>query len=310
VADEISRRFLSGRMAEIFGNFSLPWQELSAQFRGRTSADFDYFLRLLGIRHAAVASARLMSEIEEQRLGAYATGVNRYIEFCGKKLPWEFRLLRHEPEPWTPEDILTINKGFAFLLSTALYSRLNFLAVAARLKDQPDKLHSLIPTYPDDATTISLALWNQTRSLWEFTGIALESSGWHSAGHGSNSWVVAPSRSQTGGALLCNDPHLRMTLPPIWYLMHLRAENGAEADDPYEVWGATIPGLPCVQLGHNRRIAWGVTAALCDDVEIYREKIHPLDRDRYLHANHWRQFDSRLESIAVRGKNAIQRPCA
>lgn len=304
---EISRRFLSGRMAEIFGNFSLPWQDLSTQFRGRTSVDFDYFVRLLGIRHVAVASAGLLSELEHQRLRAYAAGVNRYIEICGKKLPWEFRLLRHEPEPWTAEDTLTINKGFAFLLSTALYSRLNFLAVAARLKDQPDKFRSLIPTYPDDAPTIARALWNQTRSLWEFTSTAMESSGWYPGGHGSNSWVVAPSRSQTGGALLCNDPHLRMNLPSMWYLMHLQAENCAGIVDPYEVWGATIPGLPYVQLGHNRRIAWGVTAALCDDVEIYREKIHALEPQRYLHANQWRQFDSRLESIAVRGKNAIQR---
>jgi penicillin amidase len=304
---EISRRFLSGRMAEIFGNFPLPWQDLSAQFRGRTSVDFDYFVRLLGIRHAAVACTDLLSELEHQRLRAYSAGVNRYIGICGKKLPWEFRLLRHEPEPWTVEDTLTINKGFAFLLSTALYSRLNFLAVAARLKDQPDKLRSLIPTYPEDAPTIARALWNQTRSLWEFTSTAMESSGWYPAGHGSNSWVVAPSRSQTGGALLCNDPHLRMTLPSIWYLMHLHAESCAGIDDPYEVWGATIPGLPCVQLGHNRHIAWGITAALCDDVEIYREKIHTLEPDRYSHANHWRQFDSRLEPIAVRGKNTIQK---
>ena len=132
-------------MAEIFGNFALPWRDLSTQFRGRGCADFDYFVRLLGIRDAAIASAKLLSEREAQRLAAYNLGINRYIEQCGTKLPWEFRVLRHQPEPWTLEDTLTINKGFAFLLSTALYTRLNFLAIAERLKDQSAKLSSLIP---------------------------------------------------------------------------------------------------------------------------------------------------------------------
>src|SRR6185503_15110037 len=65
---ELSRRFLSGRMAEIFGNFILPWRDLSTQFRGRTCADFDYFVRLLGIRQTAIASITLLSERETQRL--------------------------------------------------------------------------------------------------------------------------------------------------------------------------------------------------------------------------------------------------
>ena len=131
--------------------------------------------------------------------------------------------------------------------------------------------------------------------------------GWHPAGHGSNSWVLGPGRSTAGGALLCNDPHLRLTLPSNWYLMHLKTENCDAEKTPYEVWGATIPGLPYVQLGHNRHITWGITAALCDDVEIYREKIHPIEADRYLHAHQWHQCSSRTERISVRGKNAIEK---
>ncbi|HSK29760.1 MAG TPA: penicillin acylase family protein, partial [Candidatus Limnocylindria bacterium] len=304
---ELSRRFLSGRMAEIFGDFSLPWKELSAQFRGRTSVDFDYFVRLIGIRRAAIASAAQLPESAAHRLNAYSAGVNRFIELCDKKLPWEFRLLRHEPEPWTAEDTLTVQKGLAFLLSTALYTRLNFVAVAARLEDQPDKLRSLMPTYPDDAPTIARALWSQTRSLWEFTSADMTNSGFHTAGHGSNSWVVAPHRSSSGGALLANDPHLRMTLPSIWYLMHLLADEGSAGNGSYEVWGATIPGIPFVQIGHNRRIAWGVTAAVCDDVEVYREKIDDRESDRYLHVRDWRQITRFPERIGVRGKSAIEK---
>lgn len=94
---EINRRFLSGRMAEMFGDFMLPWRDLSSAFRERRSSDFDYFVRLLGIRAAARDALALLSEEDERRLCAYSQGVNRYIERCGRKPPWEFRVLRCEP---------------------------------------------------------------------------------------------------------------------------------------------------------------------------------------------------------------------
>jgi len=192
---EMNRRFLCGRMAEIFGDFALPWREISSQFRGRTCADFDYFVRLIGIRAAAVDSLDILPEEDQLRLRSYCLGVNRYIERCGKHLPWEFRLLRHEPEPWQPEDTLTIGKGFAFLLSTALYTRLNFIAVAAKLADEPDKLRALVPRYPEDAPVTARAIWDGARGAWQFTSGILSASDWHPAGSGSNSWAIAPGRS-------------------------------------------------------------------------------------------------------------------
>jgi len=304
---EMNRRFLSGRMAQIFGDFSLPWRELSSQFRDRSCVDLDYFVRLLGIRAAAVNSLALLSDEDGRRLRAYCDGVNRYIERCGRKPPWEFRVLRQEPEPWQPADTLMIGKGFAFLLSTALYTRLNFIAIAAKLVDEPEKLRDLFPAYPDHAITTARSSWDSARGLWQFSSGVLAASEWHPAGSGSNSWAIAPQRSTTGQAILCNDPHLRMSLPSVWYLMHLRADNGPAGPDGYEVWGASIPGVPCVQIGHNRFIAWGITAALCDDVEIYREKMHRLDPDLYLVGRRWQKLESRKELIAVRGAKLLEK---
>ena len=156
---ELSRRFLSGRMAELFGDFTLPWRELSSQFRGHKTSDFDFFIRLLGIRQSAIESSSLLTDDDSRTvLSAYSQGVNRYIEQCGKKLPWEFRVLRFAPEPWTPRDSLTVGKGFAFLLSTALYTRLNLIPLAAKLQHDPEKLRSLLPAYPAAAPTISRAI--------------------------------------------------------------------------------------------------------------------------------------------------------
>jgi penicillin amidase len=302
---EIGRRFLSGRMAEIFGSFPVPWKELTSHFRGTTSVDFDYFMLLLGIRRSAMLSLELLPEDHRQRLEAYSLGVNRYIEQCGKKLPWEFRLLRIEPEVWQPADSLTLAKGFAFLLSTSLVTRLNMIAVAAKLDGQPEKLCSLYPTYPEKGPTITRALWDAARAAWQFTSGVFAGSDWYPSGHGSNGWVIAARRSTTNYPILCNDPHLRMTLPSTWYLMHLKVESPPFAPDGYEAWGASIPGCPCIQLGHNRRIAWGVTAALCDDVELYREKLHPVETERYLVGDEWHRLKSREEIIHVRGKKFV-----
>jgi penicillin G amidase len=304
---DMSRRFLTGRLAEIFGNFLVPWKELSTQFRGRASADFDYFMRLVGVTHSASASLALLSDDDQHRLQAYSQGVNRYIEQCGKKLPWEFRLLFYEPDPWRPQDSLIIGKGFAFLLSTALFTRLNMIALAAKLHHQPDLLRSLYPSYPEEGPTVTRAVWDSLRGVTQFVNGAITATEWHPAGHGSNSWVIAPNRSASGGAILCNDPHLRMTLPSIWYLMHLKAESAPGRTDGYEVWGASIPGSPCIQLGHNRWIAWGVTAALCDDTELYREKFHPMDASRYLVGYEWHKVDTRQEVIRIRGKQELKK---
>src|SRR5262245_43084614 len=87
--------------------------------------------------------------------------------------------------------------------------------------------------------------------------------------------------------------------------MHLKAAASPTGPDGYEVWGASIPGSPCVQLGHNRWISWGVTAAICDDVELYKEKAHPLDVTRYLIGDSWLTMETREEIIKVRRSNEV-----
>jgi penicillin amidase len=304
---DLNRRFLSGRLAEILGQFTVPWHELISQFRGRDSVDVDYFMRLIGIRGAALSSAQVLRGEDRGRLEAYAAGVNRFIEKCGKRLPLEFRLLRYTPDPWRPEDTLTISKGFAFMLALALFTRLNAIAVAARLAGEPEKLRELYAAAHDGNFTITRATWDSARNLWRFATGMLAAGDWYPAGHGSNAWVIGPGRSESGGAILCNDPHLRLMIPSVWYLMHLQADAAATQSESYEVWGASVPGCPGIQVGHNRWIAWGVTAALCDDVELYRERVHPLEPDRYQLDGRWLLMDRRREIIRVRGKGSVEK---
>jgi len=295
---EINRRALCGRSAEIFGDRRLPGN-LSAYLRDKRLTDLDYFLRLVGMRRAAIASLALLSEDELAVLESYSAGINRYIEAHLKSLPFEFRLLRFEPEPWRPEDTLTLGKGFAFFLSTSLFTRLSWMTLAARLHDAPAKLASLLPRYPAGAPSITQAVAVEAEELLRFVSGTFEVYG-PAAGQGSNSWIVAPQRSATGSAILCNDPHLKLDVPSTWYLMHLTAGD-------FEVWGGTIPGMPCVHIGRNRRIAWGVTAGLCDDADLYREQLDPADPGFYGTGAARNPLRVLEEKIAVRGGNTLTR---
>ena len=297
---EVTRRSLSGRLAELFGASRIPWKELSAHFRNMSIADLDHFTRLMGLRRAACASLRLLSEEDVQRLTAYSEGVNRYIASHLKQLPVEFRLLRYEPEPWQAEDSLTIGKGFAFFLSTSFLTRMTLSAIGEKLKGQPAKLRSLFPTYPEYEPSITRPAFDAAQELLRFINGTFRAQGWSGGGQGSNNWVVGPERSATGKPILCNDPHLRLTLPCIWYLVHLQCSKAEKNTDDFEVWGGSIPGSPCVHLGHNRYIAWGVTAGLCDDADLFREKIHPSEPDLYLAGNEWLRMDCAEERIRIR----------
>lgn len=298
---DLSRLSLTGRLAELLGESPLPWKELSIHFHGKTVVDLDYFTRLMGIRRAALASLKLLPEELVQRLNAYSEGVNRYIESHLRRLPVEFRLLSREPEPWRPEDSLTIGKGFAFFLSTALLTRLTLTSIGERLQDQPAKLKSLFPTYPEEAPSITRPVMDAARGLLRFMNGTFSENVGSTGTQGSNNWVVAPQRSATGRPILCNDPHLRLTLPSVWYLIHLKAHSSEKNRDDFEVWGGSIPGSPCVHLGHNRRIAWGATAGLCDDADLFREKIDPADPDRYLQGEKWARMKCEEEIIRIRG---------
>ena len=304
---DLNRRFLCGRLAEILGEEAVPWKELSIHFRDKSTVDLDYFIRLIGIRRTACASLRLLPEQDVDRLLAYSKGVNCYIETHLSSLPLEFRLLRYQPEPWQPEDSLTIGKGFAFFLSTSLFTRLTWSALTEKLSGQEVKLKSLLPSYPAGAPSVTRFVADEAREILRFVNGTFQQSDWAVGNQGSNNWVIAPRRSSTGMPILCNDPHLRMTLPSVWYLMHLKAAASHKEGDDFEVWGASIPGSPYIQLGHNRRIAWGVTAAICDDGDLYREKIHPTEPDLYRAGSQWVRMGYEEEKIAIRGGREVKK---
>ncbi|MGB7435638.1 MAG: penicillin acylase family protein, partial [Candidatus Acidiferrum sp.] len=111
---------------------------------------------------------------------------------------------------------------------------------------------------------------------------------------GSNNWVVNGEHTASGKPLLANDMHLELTLPPIWYEVHLTASD-------WNVKGFALPGAPLVVVGHNDRIAWGFTNNGADVLDLYIETFNPVDPDEYRVNGAWKKADVYDEVIKVKG---------
>jgi penicillin amidase len=113
-------------------------------------------------------------------------------------------------------------------------------------------------------------------------------------GLGSNNWVVSGAHTATGKPLLANDTHLELTIPSIWYEVHLTAPG-------WNVKGFTLPGAPMVIIGHNERIAWGFTNNGSDVQDLYIETFNPATSDEYRVKGSWTKAQIIDETIRVKG---------
>lgn len=297
------RRTARGELAEVLG--AGP---------NNAALDQDKFHRTLGFTQEAEAEVAQASPQGRALLEAYAAGVNAYMNSLdAKSLPPEFQILQYKPRPWTPVDSLLITKLFAEALSNTW--RLDIMREA--LASLPaEKRAALLPeTSPLDVLVVgkdtkksTAANTNQIQSSssvspdliatlakdQEVETQALERVGLYAEGlAASNNWVVSGKRTASGKPLLANDPHLAASAPSIWYLVHLSAPG-------VRVAGVTAPGLPGVVIGHNDRIAWGMTNVGPDVQDLYIEKFDPANPQRYLTPQGWRNAEVRHEQIKVR----------
>ncbi|MBW4620073.1 MAG: penicillin acylase family protein [Cyanosarcina radialis HA8281-LM2] len=123
-------------------------------------------------------------------------------------------------------------------------------------------------------------------------------------GIGSNNWVISGKRTTTGKPLLANDPHLGVQMPSIWYEIGLHCTSQTEKC-PYNVTGFSFAGVPGVVVGHNDRIAWGVTNVGADVMDLFVEKINPKNPNQYEFNGKWVDMGLVSETIEVAGGKSI-----
>ncbi|MDI6844790.1 MAG: penicillin acylase family protein [Candidatus Saccharicenans sp.] len=262
---ELLRRLANGRLAEILGK-----PGLSYDLRSRT----------LGFPVAIERDYQKLPEEVKMLLAAFARGVNAWMESRRWNWPPEFIVLRFRPEPWKVEDTLSIKYVLAMSLAADLSSeiaRMNIIKLSGR--NGLELLEPGIDFPPDPEVRLDILSLSQVESP---------------AVMGSNNWVISGELTESGKPLLANDPHLLISLPPIWMEIYLECPE-------YKVSGVTIPGVPLVVIGHNQHIAWGVTNSYVDVQDIYVEQVN-WSEESYFRNGEWKPFKFRREVIKIRGQ--------
>jgi len=266
---------------------------------GEQAVESDRFHREMDFRGSAEASWAALEDTEYGPLvEAYTDGVNRYID--REPLPVEFRLNDYEPERWTPVATLLVDKQIAWSLTG------DFRDLEAGVLDSKLGTEATDQLSPDQLAHDSPVLrteWNATAAnttartdLERYDALYEALRGFQrEPGIGSNNWVVSGNRTASGQPLLANDPHLTLTVPPVWYEMRLTLTG----DEGYDVRGVTFPGVPSVIIGQNRNVAWGVTNVGADVTDLYT--YDTPSNDSYVYDGEERQFETEEQTIEVSG---------
>lgn len=284
---EMNRRIADGTLSEVMGQAGLQ---------------SDIFMRTLGLRRIA---ERMWAQVHgETRLvaQAYVDGVNAHIA-QGKSLPLEFTLLGIPPAPWSAIDLL--NRGN--LLSLALGGNYRIELLRARLIAEVGEALTT-ELFPPHAPETPLIITPRAEQEAGLKGIS-ELEGLEGVDRwlgdpnivsGSNNWVVHGSRTASGQPLLANDIHIGLGVPSTWYANGLHGGR-------FDGIGFSLPGVPLLVLGHNGRIAWGMSNLGPDTQDFYIEKLdHPEDPRHYQYAGRWHPLDVLVESIPVRGEASME----
>ncbi|MDP6570596.1 MAG: penicillin acylase family protein [Candidatus Marinimicrobia bacterium] len=300
---EFQTHAAGGRVSEIIGEKALP---------------YDRFQRRIGMVYGAEKGlAEIQKDPVYPNLLAFTKGVNAFIESLGvNDYPLEYKILDYTPEPWTPLKTSLLLKYMAWMLT----GQSNDLVYTRLLNDFGiEVVNNLYPVFPKDfepiiprgtnfnfgmkdilhpasfyktqADTSDILIRELVNSSHLFNAGGFE-------GIGSNNWAVHGSRTKSGNAILANDPHLGLSLPSIWYAMHLHCPT-------MNVMGVTLPGAPGIILGFNDNISWGFTNGYDDVMDWYDIQFRDNQLQEYWYGNSWQKTTKVIEEIKIRGEKSF-----
>ena len=280
---EMWRRAGEGRLAEVLGPTAIPR---------------DRFARLFQYRGSMAKEWAAYGADTKAIVTAFVGGINAYIAQAGAQLPPEFGMLGFKPEPWSitvplarSTGLSGVSNGSSEVLRAQLITALGV-----------EKVEELMPADParalDPAPGLDLAGINSA-SLGGFASTFGDVA--YNRIEGSNNWVVNGTKSATGRPILANDPHRVITNPAVRYLTHLVAPG-------WNVIGAGEPSSPGVAIGHNDRIAFGLTVVGMDQQDVYVESLGACAgaADGSLGcvrtSRGWTRIETRTDTIRIKGE--------
>lgn len=308
---EVWRRQATGTSAEIFGARELK-RDLGTRlfkFRGDMKKELNHY-------HPK----------GQQIIQSYVNGVNAYIDEVNQHpdlLPIEFKLLNIKPQKWTSEVVISRHQG---LLGNST-QELNIGRAVTKVgvekvkdimwfhpKDPNIKLDSAI-----DGNLLNdniLDLYNAYRNELAFTKnditevdeddvMLLPKNKLKNVEpylsdqemEGSNNWIISGKKSASGFPMLANDPHRKIALPSLRYIVHLNAPG-------WNVIGGGEPTIPGVSIGHNDYGAWGLTIYETDGEDIYVYDLNPSNHNQYWFKGAWKNMETIKDTIQIKNENA------
>jgi len=241
---------------------------------------------------------------------AFTAGINAYIDLLSEQpqlMPPEFAMLGYQPARWQADDVVRIRSNGLWrnVVSEVRRARIVCelgLAAANQWKvleptwqtQVPDGLDPCsIPANVLDKYLLAKAPVSFTKE--EQQPLAYQDQDYVSRGLGSNNWVVGPSRTNTGRPILADDPHRGHAIPSLRYVAHLQAPG-------LNVIGAGEPALPGISIGHNERIAFGLTIFPIDQEDLY---VYQRARKGYRYQGQTERLTNINEQIKVKGQAPV-----
>jgi penicillin amidase len=272
---------------------------------------YDREQRRLGMVYGAENAVKAMESdpFTKSVVDAYTSGVNAFINsLTESKLPIEYKLLDYKPEAWSnlkiglflkqmSKDLAGYERDLEMTNAKAVFStnELNIL-----YPELSDSSVPFIRTVGLDTPAVKPVMPKSADSVyfkWDTTLKAVEVYKPNRL-NGSNNWALSGQRTASGAPILCNDPHLGLALPSIWYEMQITTPT-------MNAYGATFPGSPSVIIGYNDSIAFGFTNAGRDVKDYYQIRFKDATKSAYWFDSAWQPAKLRYEKIKVRGAATI-----
>lgn len=288
---EFQVRAAAGRLSEIIGDKAI---------------EYDRNQRRLGMIHGAENSLRDIEKDPETlaECNNYTEGVNAYIEsLTESSLPIEYKLLGYQPEKWTnlksalflkymALELAGYERDFEMTNAKSVFSSADFDKIYPVIMDSLSPIVPKGTVFPQAGVTLQIPA-SADSLYFNYKDSVILNEQKPNPDNGSNNWAVSGLKTRSGSPILCNDPHLGLNLPSIWYEMQISTPT-------YNAYGATFPGAPSVIIGFNDSCAFGFTNAMRDVRDYYEVKFKDETRKEYWFDSAWHPTIFRIEQIKVK----------
>ncbi len=305
--------FVQGYLHAKFRLWQMELQTFAAAGRaseilGEKGLEHDREFRRLGMLYAAEIALQVLEQdpILKSECDAYTSGVNSYIEtLTESSLPLEYKLIGYKPEKWSnlktslflkymSYDLAAHDDDFEMTNAKSYFSADDFAKLFPAIQDSLDPI---IPkgTIFDAQKVFPVAPANADSVYLNRHELAVSETSKPDKGNGSNNWAVSGLKTKSGAPILCNDPHLGLNLPSLWYEVQISTPS-------FNAYGVSFPGSPGVIIGYNDSCAFGFTNGGRDVRDYFEIKFKDDTRQEYLFNGQWMKTKFRIDTIKIKNK--------